>query len=240
MKQALSLIIIVFIVSCGQKQQSENSNIELSSNHEVPGLQKVEVTTNNIDDVKGNMQLYERSTVNDPWKMIMNFPVVVGKNGLAYDTTQILSASFNKIKHEGDGCSPAGVFQLSKIFGYHILSNLKMPYEQVDENDLCVDDIQSNYYNTLIDDDTIDAKDYKSFERMKREDVQYEYGVWINYNTDPQIPGRGSCIFLHVWKSDSTGTSGCTAMSKEDMLKLIYWLDEKKDPVLVQYVDHKK
>lgn len=73
-----------------------------------------------------------------------------------------------------------------------------MPFEQVDVNDLCVDDINSQYYNLLIDDDTIINKDYTSFERMERKDMQYEYGVWVNYNTAPQVPGMGSCIFLHI------------------------------------------
>ena len=68
---------------------------------------------------------------------------------------------------------------------------------------------------------------------------QYEYGVWVNYNTNPQIPGNGSCIFLHIYKTPTTPTSGCTAMSKENMLKLIHWLNASKNPMLIQYPIHR-
>lgn len=203
-------------------------------------LQKIVVTTSNVNSSHGMMRLYERKDTAISWgNPVMSFEVVIGKNGFAFDSTQFEKLEFGHYKHEGDGCSPVGIFTLGKIFGYHDTSGLKMPYEQVDVNDLCVDDVNSKYYNLLIDDDTINPRDYKSYERMEREDLQYEYGVWVNYNTAPQLPGMGSCIFLHIWKNPSHPTSGCTAMSKENMLKLIYWLDEKKNPVLMQYVNTK-
>ena len=110
-----------------------------------------------------------------------------------------------------------------------------MPFEQIDSNDICVDDMNSSYYNQLIDTDTASVVDYKSFEKMKRNDDLYEYGVWVNYNSDPAISGNGSCIFLHVWKDEKTPTSGCTAMSKENIIKLINWVDAEKKPLLFQY-----
>ncbi len=203
-------------------------------------LQKIVVATSALNKTQGIMQLYERKDTSSSWgDAVMSFEVMIGKNGFAFDSTQFNVLEFEHYKHEGDGCSPIGKFSLGKIFSYHEIADLKMPFEQVDVNDLCVDDINSQYYNLLIDDDTIMNKDYKSFERMEREDMQYEYGVWVNYNTAPQISGAGSCIFLHIWKDPTHATSGCTAMSKENMLKLIYWLDAEKEPVLMQYVEER-
>jgi L,D-peptidoglycan transpeptidase YkuD (ErfK/YbiS/YcfS/YnhG family) len=89
----------------------------------------------------------------------------------------------------------------------------------VDTTDIYVDDVNSAYYNRLTDVDTVKNKDWNSFEYMKRMDDQYEYGIWVQYNPKNYTPGRGSCIFLHVWENDNTPTVGCTAMSKGNMLR---------------------
>jgi L,D-peptidoglycan transpeptidase YkuD (ErfK/YbiS/YcfS/YnhG family) len=110
-----------------------------------------------------------------------------------------------------------------------------MPFVQVDTNFYCVDDSNSFYYNTLIVSDTA-QRNFNSFEYMKRPDALYEYGVWVLYNSQPVRAGDGSCIFLHIWRNENSGTAGCTAMARENIIKLIHWLDEKKKPVLVQVV----
>ena len=228
MKTLFSVLVVVILIAC--KPSDEKTALKMFEQIHYPetSLQKLVVDINALNSTRGMMRVYERTDTGRSWgNPVMSFEVVIGKNGLAFDSTQ-----FKKLE-----CSPAGLFTLGKIFSYHDTTGLKMPFEQVDVNDLCVDDINSQYYNLLIDDDTIINKDYTSFERMERKDLQYEYGVWVNYNTAPQVPGMGSCIFLHIWKDPSHATSGCTAMSKENMLKLINWLDEKKNPVLIQYVE---
>ncbi len=234
----LTLCILIFIVAAcnGQKKIFTPDTANIKS------LQLLKVVVPESNSTKGTMKLYEREDRNSSWKIIDSFPVTIGKNGLANDG--YLFPDSEIIKKEGDGCSPSGIFFLGKVFSYHDMQLINMPFEQVDENDLCVDDVNSKYYNLMIDDDTIVTKDYTSFERMQRKDMQYEYGVWINYNESSNsgklpTPGMGSCIFLHVWKDADHPTSGCTAMSKENMLKIIYWLDEKKSPGLVQYVESK-
>ena len=182
----------------------------------------------------GILTFYERKSLQDTWKQKMQFPVRIGRNGLATDMQY--NATAKKIKQEGDGCSPAGVFSLGPVFSYHKMENLHMAFQQVSKKDLCVDDADSKYYNQLINTDTIANQDWKSFEYMQRDDLQYEYGIWVNYNMDTIIPGNGSCIFLHVWKDEKTGTSGCTAMQKENLLQLINALDAKRNPLLIQYV----
>lgn len=193
------------------------------------GNQVVQVLALHADSVQARMLLWERADSMTAWMCVDSFPVTLGRNGLAPGN------DMPGRKIEGDGNSPAGVFRLSCVFSYHQLDDLRMPFERVDSNDLCVDDVQSVHYNQLVDKDTVAIQDYQSFERMQRPDAQYEYGVWVDYNSTPVVSGNGSCIFLHIWKEPGAATSGCTAMSKESMLRLIYWLDEKKKPVLVQY-----
>lgn len=173
-----------------------------------------------------------------PWKQVDAFPVTVGSSGIAWDETTLIPHDITlPAKREGDGKSPAGIFKLGPVFSYHPLKKLRLPFKQVDTADICVDDVSSVYYNRLTDADTVPHKDWNSFEYMHRKDEQYEYGIWVQYNNDKIFAGRGSCIFLHVWVNDHTPTAGCTAMSKEKMIKTIRWIDERKKPVLVQVTD---
>ena len=233
MIKLLPYFIVVLISSCSKNYYADEMKIADSLLKE--NLQLMEVKTNHIPDTKGTMYLYERKSAEKEFILIDSFPVMIGKNGFAWDNASPFKFGSQRIKHEGDGCSPAGIFNPGKVFSYHAIENLKMPFIQVDENDLCVDDMNSIYYNQLIDSEIIETQDYNSYEHMKRSDDLYEYGVWVNYNTTPINPGNGSCIFLHIWRDENSPTSGCTAMSKENMLKLINWLDKKKNPVLVQY-----
>jgi L,D-peptidoglycan transpeptidase YkuD (ErfK/YbiS/YcfS/YnhG family) len=49
---------------------------------------------------------------------------------------------------------------------------------------------------------------------------------------NPIVKGKGSAIFLHVWK-DRGSTVGCVAMPEEIVLKILAWLDPAKKPLIV-------
>ena len=68
---------------------------------------------------------------------------------------------------------------------------------------------------------------------MKRDDNLYKYGIVIEYNTDPVIKGNGSAIFLHIWKNESIPTAGCVAVSEENLIKIIEWLDPVASPLII-------
>ena len=72
-----------------------------------------------------------------------------------------------------------------------------------------------------------------SYEFMKRDDNLYKYGVVIEYNTDPVIKGNGSAIFLHIWKGEGIPTAGCVAVSEEDIIKILGWLDPAASPLMI-------
>ena len=76
--------------------------------------------------------------------------------------------------------------------------------------------------------------DWDSAEKMLGVGAEYQLGVVVDHNVDPRTSEGGSCIFLHVWKDNQTGTSGCTAMLQTNIYRLVGWLDPAAQPVLVQ------
>ncbi len=202
-------------------------------------LQLVVVTTPNLNASGGIIQLFERENAVASWHLVAKpEKVVIGRKGLGWSQNMQRVLGYKKpLKKEGDKKTPAGFFYLSAIFGYASASrmgDLKMPYRRATHTLVCVDDVNSAYYNRIVDLSTIAKKDWKSHENMKRNDDLYRLGVVVDYNIFPTIKGNGSCIFLHNWRSSHKPTIGCTAMAPKVMKKLVSWLELEKKPILVQ------
>jgi L,D-peptidoglycan transpeptidase YkuD (ErfK/YbiS/YcfS/YnhG family) len=103
-----------------------------------------------------------------------------------------------------------------------------MPYRQATDDDFWVDDVNSEDYNKWVK----GKPNAASWEKMKRDDDQYKYGVVIEYNMHPIVRGKGSAIFLHVWKAEGS-TLGCVSMSEEMILTILGWLDPAKKPLII-------
>ena len=110
---------------------------------------------------------------------------------------------------------------------------LRLPYRQVTVTTEAVDDPRSSYYNQVVDRETVGHPDWASSESMLRVGGRYRLGVIIAHNVRA-YPGFGSCIFFHVWDPAYPGTTGCTATSYVHLVRLLRWLDPKKDPLIVQ------
>jgi L,D-peptidoglycan transpeptidase YkuD (ErfK/YbiS/YcfS/YnhG family) len=164
----------------------------------------------------------------DLWRQVgPPVPVAVGRSGVGP-------------KEEGDGRAPQGVFPLGPAFGYapEPLPGLQLPYLAMVPGTLCVDDTASAFYNLVFDPDTLPgASDWTSAEAMRRDlaygDDLYRFGAIVQYNPH-RVPGAGSCIFLHLWRSPDSPTAGCTAMAEEDLLEILRWLDPEAGPLLIQ------
>jgi len=201
-------------------------------------LQCVVVLTEDWASTGGLMFLFERDRTTHDWKEGKpRVPVLVGKKGLGLGRG-VVSSNLRgaPIKKEGDERAPAGIFRLSTAFGYapaHSASWVKLPYLALTKQIEGIDDPRSHYYNKLVDRSKVAKIDWRSSEQMLRQDVRYKWGVVVDHNPSA-TPGAGSCIFLHVWMSSSTPTTGCTAMREKDLLRLIRWLDPARRPILVQ------
>jgi D-alanyl-D-alanine dipeptidase len=196
-------------------------------------LQAIVVTTPDWSSFLGKARFVERKNNKAQWKTVGNeFQVVIGRSGLGsvgISTPHPAPA----YKREGDGRSPAGMFPLTFAFGTSDPGS-KLPFTKLDEFTECVDDVNSTFYNRVAHRLRVGNFDWKSSEKMLEVGPQYDLGVFVAYNSYPVVPGRGSCIFLHIWKDGETGTSGCTAMARENLERIVKWLDPSKSPYLIQ------
>jgi len=192
-----SILVLLFSSSCF----AQNTNdLPIPEN----SRQMILVLTDSITSTKGNLFCFEKQNDKNVWTQINNkIPVVLGRNGLGWGRgLNSIDSSKLPIKTEGDGRSPAGVFELGAAFGYSTaeeMKGLKIPYIPITEMVECIDDIKSDYYNQIVKRDEIKKVDWQSSEKMFFADIWYQQGVIVNQNTNPASKGSGSCIFLHNW-----------------------------------------
>jgi len=134
------------------------------------------------------------------------FKCCIGKNGLT------------KFKKEGDFKTPKGTFKIEHL--YFRKDRMKKPITklkciEIKKNMGWCDDLRSKRYNKLI---TIN-NDF-SHEKLFRKDLKYDLLIPIKYNFNKIVPGKGSCIFLHLTQNFKP-TAGCVALSKKDFLILL-------------------
>ncbi|MEF3191124.1 MAG: hypothetical protein K6347_01045 [Campylobacterales bacterium] len=177
-----------------------------------PIRQLVVVTPDEVNSSKGTLSLWEHDGA---WQKEFEFGVVLGRNGVAAKGE----------KREGDGKTPSGLFALGPLFAATPIEGVVMK-QFVTEGRLCIDDPLSPDYNQIV---AANKENYASYEEMARPDGLYDIGAVINYNEE-RIPMKGSCIFLHIARSDGTPTAGCVAASKERLLLLFRRLNPQANP----------
>ena len=184
------------------------------------------------DSMRGELRLFERSHRGDWVSVAGPFPVLFGKNGLAWGTGLAGQNEPGLRKKERDGRAPAGVFEIGHVFGYdpHLPPGGDYPYHQVTEADVWSDDPRSPNYNRHIVIDPKNPPDNYTHEKMRSGDFAYHWLVDIRHNSDPPVPGAGSAIFFHTRRGVNRPTAGCTTMAKENLVKLITWLRANRHP----------
>lgn len=224
-KVFILLIIFTSSVTISSLALSQSQHLITKSNHKLlienikkkgNAKQAIVVTTNDFGKSKATITAYEK--INKAWKQVATYAAEVGIHGFA------------KNKHEGDNYSPIGIFSIGTAFGRYANPGTSMNYRQSTTKDFWVDDIHSPLYNTWQVGPIQNR--WCSAERMYI--PQYNYGFVINYNTSRRIPGKGSAIFFHVWSSPNSPTTGCTATSQNNVIKILQWLDPSKNPVIIQ------
>ncbi len=84
------------------------------------------------------------------------------------------------------------------------------------------DDSKSKDYNKLI---KFPFK-YRA-EKLYRIDNIYDIILVLNYNINPIKKNKGSAIFIHIAKKNYKSTSGCIAVSKKDLKKIVKNINKK-------------
>ena len=167
----------------------------------------------------------------------------LGINGLAWGRGLIEFGGVSNVadstgpeKVEGDGRAPAGIFRLETVYAYEVAWGRRttMPFVAVGANDLFVEDPTSDSYNTHIRLDHAPATAWEKKQQMEQGDAAHRLKVFVGHNSHPPTPGRGSAIFLHVWrKQGAVPTTGCTAMSFENLSTVVRWLRPSANPAYV-------
>ena len=139
------------------------------------------------------------------------FRCSIGKNGIT-----------NK-KIEGDRKTPSGTFKIEHLYYREDrvnLAKLDLKCIKITKHmGWCDDQNYPKKYNKLININNDDVRHEKLF----RKDHKYDLLIPIKFNFKKRIPGKGSCIFMHLTK-DYQPTEGCIALDEKDfliMLKII-------------------
>ena len=190
--------------------------------------QLVTVVTDDWDRFQATLGRYERSP-GQVWKPVgAPIDVVLGREGYGWGRgihgNGAPAGRRGPIKREGDGRSPAGVFDMGTAYGYdRAREGVSLPYVQATPELRCVDDPKSRHYNRIVS--TADtAIDWQSAEYMRRQDELYAIAIVVEHNTEQTEPGAGSCIFIHVWRGPDSGMTGCTAMPMDALETFASWL----------------
>ena len=186
-----------------------------------PDVNQILLVTGNCFPLFKSRKVYALERTGSGWRQAMEpFDASIGRNGFA---------PYGE-KREGDGRTPSGLYRLGTAFGYAESAATKMPYRQSLPDDVWIDDPNAPDYNRLVRQSQTRAS---SYEIMKRGDNLYQFGMVIEYNTDPVIKGHGSAIFLHIWTGPKSTTAGCVAVSKDHLLKILNWLDPAAKPAIL-------
>lgn len=224
------------MTSLSSPSTSALANSPLASSRQV-----LLVTAPDWASTTGELRRFERKSLAAEWRRVGDrVTISLGKSGLAWGIGLHREVSVaGAAKREGDGCAPAGIFAITALFGYagpesNLAHAARLPYYAATCDLKAIDDPLSRHYNQLVDQRCVDEIDWHSHEEMLRDDGRYATGALIAHNSEPPVPGAGSCIFLHVWQSAGMPTAGCTASNLADMTEICAWLDGAALPLLVQ------
>jgi len=122
-------------------------------------------------------------------------------------------------KREGDGVTPAGLFQLRRVF--YRPDRIKaprtiLPVSTIGRKAGWCDNPKDPNYNKYVS-SALEAR----HERLWRKERIYDLVGVVGYNDQPIIPNAGSAIFIHVARAEFSPTEGCVAFSKPALLQIL-------------------
>lgn len=168
---------------------------------------------------------YARSGRGARWRTILGpWPAEIGYGAL------------RDRRHEGDGSTPTGVFEIgARIYGNRPNpGGLDDAYHHLICGDWWDEDPYSPRYNRFVH---LPCGVWPGFahgsEALWTESVAYPYFAVIRFNVDPTVGGHaapGSAIFLHSWVNRPT--AGCVALPQERLLAVLRWLRPSAHPVI--------
>ena len=149
--------------------------------------------------------------------------LVVGRWGARFGGRRLPCAvgrgGIGEKRREGDGVTPLGRHRIEVVLvradrlPWALVARLGgAPRRSIGLGDGWSDDPADPAYNRPV-------RRPQSFghERLRRADHQYDLVAALDWNRAPVVAGRGSAIFLHVWKGPRRPTAGCIAFRRGDL-----------------------
>ncbi len=145
-----------------------------------------------------NVYAYEKE--DGAWAGRVSAAGYLGLNGMSSNRTM------------GDKTTPIGVFQMNTPFGQREpLSGFPSNYIQVDESYVWEDDSNRLTRDLTKEGEKVGTAGYRGY---------YDYVLDFGYNRNA-VAGKGSALFLHCEGDYKGDTSGCVAIKKEEMIKIM-------------------
>ncbi len=139
------------------------------------------------------------------------FPCAVGRGGIG------------RGKREGDGVTPLGMHRVEAVMWR---ADRRAPPAvagvrgaPIGPRDGWSDDPADPAYNRRV------RRPHRfGHEALRRADPQYDLVAVLDWNRSPVRAGRGSAIFLHVWRRPRHPTAGCIAFRQRDLAWILaHW-----------------
>lgn len=149
-----------------------------------------------------------------PWGarfMGRSFPCAVGRSGIGVK------------EGEGDGITPLGLFKILNV--YVRPDRVRASGQPIHLQDIWSDDPLDPAYNSRQT-----GLDHPfSHERLRRADPMYDLVADLSFNRRPVVPGKGSAIFLHIWRKPRHPTEGCIAFARSDLQYILeHWTNRSR------------
>jgi L,D-peptidoglycan transpeptidase YkuD (ErfK/YbiS/YcfS/YnhG family) len=107
-----------------------------------------------------------------------------------------------------------GFYKIGASFGF--APSARLNHLRIREDTVCVDDVTSASYNAITSRRVVGPRVHA--ENMSHV-PHYRSGLLVDYPTSRAARG-GSCIFIHLWMPNTTGTGGCVALPEPQLLSL--------------------
>lgn len=166
----------------------------------------------------GELVMWEKDG-SDNWIEVDRVAARLGQNGMKYASEV----------YEMDKCTPTGIYTVTEAFGINGNPGSGVPYRELDGSEYWVDDVDSEYYNTMQFGEPNGR--WASAEKLTDFGGYYNYALVIDYNRWPVISGKSSAIFLHC--DMGIYTYGCVAIPQNNLVNLLTWLNPSNNPVII-------
>jgi len=120
---------------------------------------------------------------------------------------------------EGDGITPMGYFQIlgMGVRPDRLAISSTIPQFEIGPMDKWSDDPTDPNYNQRVRDTNYPF----GHEALRRADPLYDAFAILDFNYPDAAAGKGSAIFLHIWRAPRVPTEGCVAFAPDDFLYIL-------------------